>query len=433
MKCIICLITQTPTKTFGIGAGSAANLRYLELAARTVARVSKSDKIIVRNSMNMKSNKQVEKSTVPVRTAATLRRIFKENNTCCKLHVINNPEFLAEGTAIQDLLNPGRILIGGEEDEEGQAAVQALVDVYAQWVPRERIITTNTWSSELAKLTANSFLAQRISSINAISAVCEKVGANVKEVSRSIGADPRIGNKFLNASVGFGGSCFQKDVLDLVYLSESYGLTEVADYWRQVVIMNDYQKERFARRVIHDMFDTVAGKHIAMFGYAFKKDTGDTRETAAAYVSKFLLQEQAHITVFDPKTSETSMYMELEYTCNVTEENTPNLKKDLIMLKDPMEAIKGAHAILIMTEWDMFKDLDYEKIYQEMTKPAFIFDGRNILDHSKLKKIGFQVYAIGQTVNQINTRKYPSLSPFLFVFINALIFSLFLRIINLLH
>ena len=313
--------------------------------------------------------------------------------------MINNPEFLAEGTAIQDLLNPGRILIGGEEDEEGQAAVQALVDVYAQWVPRERIITTNTWSSELAKLTANSFLAQRISSINAISAVCEKVGANVKEVSRSIGADPRIGNKFLNASVGFGGSCFQKDVLDLVYLSESYGLTEVADYWRQVVIMNDYQKERFARRVIHDMFDTVAGKHIAMFGYAFKKDTGDTRETAAAYVSKFLLQEQAHITVFDPKTSETSMYMELEYTCNVTEENTPNLKKDLIMLKDPMEAIKGAHAILIMTEWDMFKDLDYEKIYQDMTKPAFIFDGRNILDHSKLKKIGFQVYAISQTVN----------------------------------
>lgn len=313
--------------------------------------------------------------------------------------MINNPEFLAEGTAIQDLLNPGRILIGGEEDEDGQAAVKALVDVYAQWVPRERIITTNTWSSELAKLTANSFLAQRISSINAISAVCEKVGANVKEVSRAIGADPRIGNKFLNASVGFGGSCFQKDILDLVYLSESYGLTEVANYWRQVVLMNDYQKERFARRVIHDMFDTVAGKHIAMFGYAFKKDTGDTRETAAAYVSKFLLQEQAHITVYDPKTSETSMFMELEYTCGVTEDNMPNLKKDLIMVKDPMEAVKGAHAILVMTEWDVFKDYDYEKIYQEMAKPAFVFDGRNILDHAKLKKIGFQVYAIGQTVN----------------------------------
>ena len=310
--------------------------------------------------------------------------------------MINNPEFLAEGTAIQDLKEPGRILIGGEEDADGQAAVQALVDVYANWVPREKIITTNTWSSELSKLTANSFLAQRISSINAISAVCEKVGANVKEVSRSIGADPRIGSKFLNASVGFGGSCFQKDILDLVYLSESYGLTEVADYWRQVVIMNDYQKERFARRVIHDMFDTVAGKKLAMLGYAFKKDTGDTRETAAAYVSKILLNEQARITVYDPKTTETSMFMELEYTCQVTEDTMPNLKRDLVMVKDPYEACKDAHAILVMTEWDMFKDLDYEKIYESMAKPAFVFDGRNILDHKKLRQIGFQVYAIGQ-------------------------------------
>ena len=272
------------------------------------------------------------------------------------------------------------MLIGGEETEEGQAAVQALVNVYAHWVAPEHIITMNTWSSELAKLTANSFLAQRISSINSISAVCEKVGANVLEVSRAIGADPRLGSRFLQASVGFGGSCFQKDILDLVYLSESYGLTEVAEYWRQVVRMNDYQKERFARRVIKDMFDTVAGKHLAMFGYAFKKDTGDTRETAAAYVSKILLTE-------------------LEYTCGVTEETMPNLKKDLIMVKDPYEATKGAHAILVMTEWDMFKTLDYQRIYDQMQKPAFVFDGRNILDHHKLKEIGFQVYAIGQTVN----------------------------------
>ena len=334
-----------------------------------------------------------------MRTAATLRRVFAENNKQFNLQVVNNPEFLAEGTAIKDLQEPARVLIGGEEDEEGQAAVQALVDVYAHWVPRERIITTNTWSSELSKLTANSFLAQRISSINSISAVCEKVGANIQEVSRAIGADPRLGSRFLQASVGFGGSCFQKDILDLVYLSESYGLTEVADYWRQVVRMNDYQKERFARRVIKDMFDTVSGKHLAMLGYAFKKDTGDTRETAAAYVSKILRTELAHITVFDPKTTETSMFMELEYTCGVTEETMPNLKKDLIMVKDPYEACKGAHAILVMTEWDMFKDLDYQRIFDSMVKPAFVFDGRNILDHKKLKEIGFQVYAIGQTVN----------------------------------
>ena len=286
----------------------------------------------------------MEKSTVPVRTAATLRRIFAENNKDFHLEVINNPEFLAEGTAINDLLHPHRMLIGGENTESGQAAVQALSDIYAMWVPKDRIITMNTWSSELAKLTANSFLAQRISSINAISAVCEKVGADVSEVSRAIGADPRVGSRFLQASVGYGGSCFQKDVLDLVYLAETYGLPEVAEYWKWVVRMNDYQKERFARRVIHDMFDTVAGKHLAMFGYAFKKDTGDTRETAAAYVSKILLEEQAHIVAYDPKTTETSMYMELDYTCGVNEATCPQLKKDMVMVKDPYEAAKGAHA-----------------------------------------------------------------------------------------
>ena len=340
----------------------------------------------------------MEKSTVPVRTAATLRRIFAENNKDFHLEVINNPEFLAEGTAINDLLHPHRMLIGGENTESGQAAVQALSDIYAMWVPKDRIITMNTWSSELAKLTANSFLAQRISSINAISAVCEKVGADVSEVSRAIGADPRVGSRFLQASVGYGGSCFQKDVLDLVYLAETYGLPEVAEYWKWVVRMNDYQKERFARRVIHDMFDTVAGKHLAMFGYAFKKDTGDTRETAAAYVSKILLEEQAHIVAYDPKTTETSMYMELDYTCGVNEATCPQLKKDMLMVKDPYEAAKGAHAILVMTEWDMLRDLDYERIYSEMQKPAFVFDGRNILDHEKLRKIGFQVYAIGKPI-----------------------------------
>lgn len=356
----------------------------MELAARTIARVATTNKIVV------------EKSTVPVRTAASLARIFAENNKKVTFTVVNNPEFLAEGTAIQDLLEPHRVLIGGENTTQGQWGVKMLSDVYAHWVPRERILTTNTWSSELSKLTANCFLAQRVSSINSISAVCERVGADVSEVSRAIGMDQRIGNKFLQASVGFGGSCFQKDLLDLIYLCECYGLPEVAEYWMQVVKMNDYQKERFAKHVIHKMFDSVAGKRIAMLGFAFKKDTGDTRETAAAYVSKLLLAEQAQIVVYDPKTTETSMFMELDYTCNVNEDTVPNLKKLITMVHDPLEAVKGAHAILIMTEWDMFKTLPYEQYYEVMSKPAFVFDGRNVVDRPKMKDIGFDVYSIGK-------------------------------------
>ncbi|KAK8803682.1 hypothetical protein WA158_001376 [Blastocystis sp. Blastoise] len=380
---VIFLAVNTPTKTFGIGAGSAANLKFLELATRTIARVAKSDKIVV------------EKSTVPVRTAATLERIFKENS---KVHfdVVNNPEFLAEGTAINDLLHPARILLGSQKTPSGLAAVEALVDLYARWVPRERIITTNVWSSELAKLTANSFLAQRISSINSISAVCEAVGADVCEVSRAVGADPRLGNKFLTASIGFGGSCFQKDVLDLVYLAQHYGLDEVADYWKQVINMNDYQKRRFAQHIIHDMFDTVNGKRICMFGFAYKKNTGDTRETPAAYIAKNLLDEQAKIMVYDPKVTETSMFMELEYTLGVNEETCPKLNDLITMVKDPIAATQGAHAILIMTEWDEFKTFDYKAIYDNMMKPAYIFDGRNILDHKALREIGFEVHNIGR-------------------------------------
>lgn len=381
---IIFLAVNTPTKTFGIGAGSAANLKNLELATRTIARCAKDDKIVV------------EKSTVPVRTAATLQRIFKETNPSVKFSVINNPEFLAEGTAINDLLEPSRVLLGSEQTPDGLAALEVMVNLYNRWVPRERIVTTNVWSSELSKLTANSFLAQRISSINSISAVCEKVGADVTEVSRAIGADPRLGSKFLTASVGFGGSCFQKDVLDLVYLCEHYGLHEVAEYWLNVIKINDYQKRRFAENIIHSMFDSVNGKKICMFGFAFKKNTGDTRETAAAYVSKYLLDEQARIVVYDPKVTETSMFMELDYTCHVNPESYPRLHDMITIVKDPIEACRNAHAIVVMTEWDEFKDYDYEAIYKSMMKPAFIFDGRNILDHSKLKKIGFEVYNIGK-------------------------------------
>jgi len=376
---IIFVSVNTPTKTHGIGAGSASNIKNVEACARNIAKVCKTPKIIV------------EKSTVPVKTGETIARILSTSDV--KFSVLNNPEFLAEGTAIADLQAPSRVLIGGSDD----AAVQKLVDVYANWVPREQIITTNLWSSELSKLVANAVLAQRISSINSISALCEATNANVDEVAKAVGMDYRIGKYFLRSSVGFGGSCFQKDILNLVYLCESYGLHEVAEYWRQVVKMNDYQKKRFAMRMIRAMFNTITGKKLTLLGFAFKKDTGDVRETAAAYVSKYLLDERANVTVYDPKVSEEEMFKELAYTLNVKEETYPGLKKMITITNtDVYAAAKDSHCLAIMTEWDEFKTLDYEKLYDSMVKPAFIFDGRNILDHAALKKIGFEVHAIGK-------------------------------------
>lgn len=374
---IIFIAVNTPTKTYGVGAGKAADLKYIELCARQIGRVAKTDKIIV------------EKSTLPVRTAEAIRRILSANPDGPKFQVLSNPEFLAEGTAVEDLNNPDRVLIGGEVSPEGEAAVQALVDVYAHWVPREKILTANVWSSELSKLTANAFLAQRISSINAISALCEATEADVDQVAHSIGTDSRIGPKFLKASVGFGGSCFQKDILNLVYLCEHFGLPEVAFYWEQVVKMNDYQKHRFTQRVVKALFNTVAGKKIAVFGFAFKKDTNDTRESSAIYVCKDLLAEQANISVYDPKVSQKQMVSDLEYA------NANNIE-NLCSVSDPYEAAKDAHAVLILTEWDEFKDYDYGKIYESMLKPAFLFDGRNILDLQKLKEIGFEAFGIGK-------------------------------------
>ena len=382
---VIFVAVNTPTKSYGIGAGSASNVKNIELCARTIAKVSKSPKIIV------------EKSTVPVETASALKRVLLANSTGVKFQVLSNPEFLAEGTAVRDLENPSRVLIGGDQNEDGFAAINLLVEVYNQWIPREKILTTNVWSSELSKLVANAYLAQRISSINSISALCEATKANVDEVARAVGSDRRIGPSFLKASVGFGGSCFQKDILNLVYLCESFGLPEVANYWRGVITMNDYQKERFAKNMVRSMFNSITGKKIAMYGFAFKKDTGDTRETAAAYVCKYLLDERADICVCDPKVTEKDMFMEFQYTLGITEESLPGLKSLISIGQDPYEAAKGAHAIAVMTEWDEFKDYDYAKIYENMQKPAFIFDGRNILDHKKLKEIGFEVHAIGKT------------------------------------
>ena len=374
---MIFISVNTPTKTYGKGKGMAADLKYIELCARQIAAVATTDKIVV------------EKSTLPVRTAETLKSILHNTGNGVDFHILSNPEFLAEGTAIADLHSPDRVLIGGEDAE----AVQALVDVYATWVPRERILTTNLWSSELSKLTANAFLAQRVSSINAISELCEKTGANVDEVARAIGTDSRIGPKFLKASVGFGGSCFQKDILNLVYIARSYGLHEVAHYWEQVITMNDHQKRRFADNIVQTMYNTVSGKKIAFLGWAFKKDTNDTRESAAIYVADALLNEEAQITVYDPKVTAEQVYADLDYLGTRSPEENRRLVE---VVSDPYEAADRAHAIAVLTEWDEFKTYDWSRIKENMMKPAFVFDGRKLLGGNKLPAIGFQYYAIGE-------------------------------------
>ncbi len=369
---IVFVSVNTPTKTFGEGAGFASDLQYWELCARRIKEVSTTEKIIV------------EKSTLPVRTAEAMERVLHSGDNPVHFEVLSNPEFLAEGTAIADLENPDRVLIGGHETPSGQKALQTLVDIYAQWIPRERILTANVWSAELSKLTANAFLAQRVSSINAISALCEATEADVAEVAHAIGTDSRIGSRFLKASIGFGGSCFKKDILNLVYLCESYGLQEPADYWRQVVIMNEYQETRFVTNMLHNMFNTIAGKRIAIFGFAFKADTGDIRESPAIKVCRKLAGEHAKVVVSDPKAIENA---KLEMS---------DLLDKIAFEEDPYAAAEGAHAVAILTDWKEYKELDYQRIYDSMAKPAFIFDGRNMLDHQALFDIGFEVYSIGK-------------------------------------
>ena len=382
---IIFISVNTPTKTFGIGAGRAANLEFVEKCARKIGEVAKSDKIVV------------EKSTLPVRTAEAVKRILEAAGNGANFDVLSNPEFLAEGTAIEDLLSPDRVLIGGENDQ----AVETLASVYGRWVPRDKVITTNLWSSELSKLTANAFLAQRVSSINAISALCEATGADVDEVARAIGTDSRIGPKFLKASVGFGGSCFQKDILNLVYLCEHFGLPEVAQYWEQVVRMNDYQKERFSKRIVRTMFNTVSDKTIAVWGFAFKKDTNDTRESAAIYICRDLLRERAKLRVYDPQVSIDQVRRDLMYVFKNQHGEVSNADRQLIeehvtVADSCYEAADKAHAIAILTEWDEFREVDYTRVYESMNMPAFLFDGRNVIDRSAVSEIGFEVHAIGK-------------------------------------
>lgn len=369
---IIFVSVNTPTKTFGEGAGRAADLQYWEKTARQILAHSTRDKIVV------------EKSTLPVRTAQAMERILNSNGKGLRFDVLSNPEFLAEGTAIKDLESPDRVLIGSHETPEGRRARKAVADIYATWVPRERIIESNLWSAELSKLTANAFLAQRISSINSISALCEVTEADVDEVAYAIGTDARIGPRFLKASVGFGGSCFKKDILNLVYICRSYGLNEVADYWESVVAINEWQQTRFVRTMLASMFNTVAGKKIALFGFAFKADTGDTRESAAIAVTRQLVGERAHVVVTDPKALDNARL------------DLADLDGRVVFEDDPYSAAAGAHAIALLTEWGLYRDLDYQRIFDSMEQPAFLFDGRNILDHQRLHAIGFNVFAIGK-------------------------------------
>jgi UDPglucose 6-dehydrogenase len=384
---IVFISVNTPTKTYGIGAGKAANLEYVEKCAREIAKSSNGHKIVV------------EKSTLPVRTAEAVKRILSiSGNGNATFDVLSNPEFLAEGTAVEDLLNPDRVLIGGESAE----AIDRLADIYGRWVSPDAIIKTNLWSSELSKLTANAFLAQRVSSINAISALCEATGADVDEVANAIGTDSRIGPKFLKSSVGFGGSCFQKDILNLVYLCSHFGLDEVAGYWEQVVVMNDFQKRRFSSRIVKTMFNTVSDKEIAVLGFAFKKDTNDTRESPAIYVCRDLLEERAKLTIYDPKVGLDQIKMELEYLMGnpdgtLSESNRDLIENNVRVASSCEEAADGAHAVAVLTEWDEFRTADFSKIYDSMKKPAFLFDGRNLLDRGHLEEVGFEVHAIGKS------------------------------------
>ena len=383
---MIFIAVNTPTKHFGIGAGRAANLEFIEKCARQIARVSHGHKIVV------------EKSTLPVRTAEAVKRILESSGNGATFDVLSNPEFLAEGTAIADLLKPDRVLIGGERPQ----AVEALASVYGRWIPRDRILTTNLWSSELSKLTANAFLAQRVSSINAISALCEATGADVDEVARAIGTDSRIGPKFLKASVGFGGSCFQKDILNLVYLCEHFGLREVAAYWEQVVNMNDYQKRRFAERIVKTMFNTVSDKKIAIWGFAFKKDTNDTRESAAIHVCRDLLRERARLVIYDPRVPESQICEELKAVMlssngTLNESDKQLLERNVSVASDCYAASDKAHAVAIMTEWDEFKNVDLKRIHVSMQKPAFMFDGRNVINGAAAKSAGFEFHSIGRS------------------------------------
>jgi UDPglucose 6-dehydrogenase len=379
---MIFLSVNTPTKTRGVGAGQASDLRWIEASARQVAACAKGHTIVV------------EKSTLPVRTAATVQAILEAaqgetpDGPAKSFSVLSNPEFLAEGTAIKDLECPDRVLIGGIEPQ----AIEALASIYQQWVPAERILRTNLWSSELSKLTANAFLAQRISSINSIGALCEATEANVQEVARAIGADSRIGSKFLQAGPGFGGSCFQKDILNLVYLCRHYGLEEVAAYWEAVVRLNSWQQHRIARLVVNRLFGTVTGKRLAILGFAFKADTNDTREAPAIRICGDLLDEGAELAIYDPKVPERQVAADLAQAAGAAAQDRGGWQ----LAASVMEAVRGADAVLVLTEWAEFATLPWIEIAAVMRKPAWVFDARSRIDQAAARAAGLHVWTVGQ-------------------------------------
>ena len=377
---MIFISVNTPTKTSGEGKGYAADLKYIEACAKQIAKVSKTDKIVV------------EKSTVPVRTSEKIKHILKLNNKDVDFQILSNPEFLAEGTAMRDLEIPDRVLIGGDNTVKGKKAVESLFNIYSSWVPEENILVTNLWSSELSKLTANAFLAQRISSINSLSELCEETGADIEEVSKAIGMDSRIGNSFLKTSVGFGGSCFQKDILNLVYIARSLGLVKVADYWEQILIINKHQRERFANKIKTLINKNSLIKSVSILGWAFKKDTNDTRESAAIYVSDSLIRSDISVNVYDPKVKESQILFDINH---INENYTEN-NEHVSIYNDPIESVDKTNIIAILTEWDEFKDYNWKKIFDKMNKPAYIYDGRNILEKEKLESIGFNYIGIGR-------------------------------------
>ncbi len=368
---IIFMAVNTPTKDYGEGKGMATDLTYVEDCSKRISKVSTSDKIVV------------EKSTAPIGTAEKIKKILSSNNNV-KFEVISNPEFLAEGSAIDDLINPDRVLIGGDQTSSGKEAIKEVTSIYSHWVSNEKIITTNLWSSELSKLASNAFLAQRVSSINSLSALCEESGANIQEVSKAVGADTRIGNKFLEASVGFGGSCFKKDILNLVYLCKFYGLDEVSEYWHQVIKINDYQKNRFANRIVSSLNGTVNNKVITLLGWAFKKDTNDSRESASIDIANYLLTEGAIINIYDPMVSNELIYDDLGNkfkSIGLDDKKIESKINRVNVFDDIYKAVENTFCMSILTEWDEFKDINWSKIVKLTDNPIFVADGRNIIKY----------------------------------------------------
>ena len=387
---MVFISVNTPTKTRGLGAGQASDLRWVEACARTVAKAATGHTIVV------------EKSTLPVRTAEAVKAILGsvDSSSAQKtFSVLSNPEFLAEGTAIRDLASPDRVLIGGDNAE----AIEALAEIYSQWVPEEKILRTNLWSSELSKLTANAFLAQRISSINSVAALCEATGANVREVAKAIGTDSRIGPKFLNAGPGFGGSCFQKDILNLVYLCRHFGLPDVADYWESVVLLNTWQQHRIARLVVQKLFGTVTGKRLAVLGFAFKADTNDTREAPAIRICRDLLEEGAQLAIHDPKVDPEQISRDLKLIASHAPEADAGPTRGALSGEatwwpspDVASALRGADAVLILTEWQQYRELDWAAIAPLMRKPAWVFDTRGVVDTKQVASSGLNVWRVGE-------------------------------------